>query len=291
VRELGLPGVGAPAQREVDIFELGSWLDEMAGPGAAAARYAALCDELAARALVCKPATDGCSTGVKLLRGPEVMERFFAAIVTEAPEFTSHETRADLRGRASTVAMPVPAPKRWLVERAFVDPGPVEFPSGDLNLESLQPWFAAKQFIELTVAVLDRPGRGLVAAVPSVTVAADELTLQQKFQSGVGTNLALDLFVSDHVAEGVRLRVERVARAFGIEGYARLDVFWDQQGDEVYLLEVNSLCGLTEATVFYSQWLADRDPAPPWSVLGRIVDAGIERSERRSGPDRASQAG
>ena len=61
----------------------------MDGPGAAAARYAALCDELGARALVCKPATDGCSTGVKLLRRPEVMERFFAAIVSEAPEFAS----------------------------------------------------------------------------------------------------------------------------------------------------------------------------------------------------------
>ena len=42
-----------------------------------------------ARALVCKPATDGCSTGVKLLRRPEVMERFFAAIVAEAPEFAT----------------------------------------------------------------------------------------------------------------------------------------------------------------------------------------------------------
>jgi len=291
VRELELPGVGAPAQREVDIFELGSWLDEMSTPGAAPTRYAALCDELAARALVCKPATDGCSTGVKLLQGPEVMERFFAAIVAEAPEFAGDETRADLRGRVSTVAMPVPAPRRWLVERAFVDPVPIEFPSGDLNLEALRPWFASKQFIELTVAVLDRPGRGLVAAVPSVTVAANELTLQQKFQSGVGTNLALDLFVSDGVAERVRLRVEQVARAFGIEGYARLDVFWDRQRDEVYLLEVNSLCGLTEATVFYSQWLADSDSAPPWSVLGRIVDAGIERFERRSRPDRAPQAG
>jgi D-alanine--D-alanine ligase len=291
VREFEFPGVGAPAQREVDIFEIGSWLDEMAAPGAAASRFVTLCDELAARALVCKPATDGCSTGVKLLGSPDVMERFFAAIVAEAPEFIGDETRADLGGRTSTVAMPVPAPKRWLIERAFVDPARVEFPSGDLNLEALRPWFAAKQFIELTVAVLDRPGRGLVAAVPSVTVAAHELTLQQKFQSGVGTNLALDLFVPDKVAEGVRLRVEQVARAFGIEGYARLDIFWDQQGDEVYLLEVNSLCGLTEATVFYSQWLADGDSAPPWSVLARIVEAGIGRSERRARPDRSPRAG
>jgi D-alanine-D-alanine ligase len=291
VREFGLPGVGAPAQREVDIFELGGWVDEMDGPGAAAARYGALCEELGARALVCKPATDGCSTGVKLLRRPEVMERFFAAVVSEAPEFATDESRADLRGRSLTIAMPVPSPKRWLLERAFVDPAVVELPVGDLNLETLRPWFAAKQFVELTVAVLDRSGRGLVAAVPSVTVAADELTLQQKFQSGVGTNLALDLFAGPDAAESVRRRVEQLARAFDVEGYARLDVFWDRVDDVVYLLEINSLCGLTEATVFYSQWLADADPMPPWAVLHRIVEAGIERAGRLAGADRTPQAG
>jgi len=283
--------VGAPAQRQVDIIELGAWLDAMEGPAAAAARYRSLCDELAADVLVCKPASDGCSTGVKLLKRPEVMHRFFAAIVSEQPEFTGDEVRVDLRGRTPSIAMPVPAPKRWLVERAFVDPVAVDLPDGDLNLDSLGPWFAAKRFVELTAAVLDRPGRGLVAAVPSVTVAADELTLQQKFQQGVGTNLALDLFVDDAVADGVRVRIEQIARAFGIEGYARLDAFWDQVDDIVYLLEINSLCGLTEATVFYSQWLADADSLPPWAVLDRIVEAGYERSARSQGTDHTVRAG
>lgn len=287
---LGLPGVGAPAQRQVDVFELGEWLDAMDRPGAAAARYRALCDELGAAVLVCKPAADGCSTGVKILKRPEVMERFFGAIVSGLPEFAGDEARTDLRGTTPSIAMPVPAPKRWLVERAFVDPAEVELPEGDLNLETLGPWFAAKRYVELTAAVLDRPGRGLVAAVPSVTVAADELTLQQKFQQGVGTNLALDLFVPGAVAESVRARVETVARAFGIEGYARLDAFWDKEADRVYLLEINSLCGLTEATVFYSQWLADADSTPPWAVLDRIVGAGLERFARVHRVGRATQA-
>jgi D-alanine--D-alanine ligase len=291
VHELGLPGIASPAQRAVDIFELGTWLDEMVGPGAAATRYAALCDELGARALICKPATDGSSTGVKLLRRPEAMERFLHAIVTEAAVFSGDEARPDLGGRTLNIAMPVPAPRRWVIERAFVDTTAVELPGGDLNLEALRPWFAAKQFVELTAAVLDRPGRGLVAAVPSVAVTSEELTLQQKFQGGVGTNLALDLFVPSEVAEGVRLRVERLARAFDVEGYGRLDLFWDQVDDVVHLLEVNTLCGLTEATVFYSQWLADRDSLPPWAVLERIVEAGVDRSARRARPDRAARAG
>ena len=95
----------------------------------------------------------------------------------------------------------------------------------------------------------------------------------------------------DEIADGVRVRIEQVARAFGIEGYARIDAFWDRVDDVVYLLEVNSLCGLTEATVFYSQWLADRDSAPPWAVLERIVDVGVARAERGSRAHRAPRAG
>ncbi len=106
----------------MDVFELGEWLDGIDGPGAAAERFRVLCDELSADVLVCKPAADGCSTGVKILKRPEVMERFFAAIVSELPEFVGDEARSDLRGRTVSIAMPVPAPKRWLVERAFVEP-------------------------------------------------------------------------------------------------------------------------------------------------------------------------
>lgn len=277
--ELAIPGTGAPTQRLVDLFEVAQWSADSRDPDQAARRFRSLCDELGATALVCKPAADGCSTGVKILRDPEQMARFFRAIVAEDPDFRSGEIRADLGDRAPAIAMPVPPPTRWLLERAFVEEEPVRLPNGDLNLDSLRPWYAAKRYLELTAAVLDRPGRGLVAAMPSVAVAADELTLQQKFQQGVGTNLGLDLFAGAELAESVRQRIEALARGFGIEGYGRLDLFWDRHTDVVHLLEINSLCGLTEATVFYSQWLADRDPLPPWAVLDRIVQVGRERFE------------
>jgi hypothetical protein len=43
--------------------------------------------------------------------------------------------------------------------------------------------------------------------------------------------------------------------------------------------------------VFYSQWLADQDPLPPWAVLDRIVVAGTERFDRIHRIDRAKRAG
>ena len=104
-----------------------------------------------------------------------------------------------------------------MIEHAFVDTTGVELPAGDLNLEALRPWFAGKQFVELTAAVLERPVRpGGRRAQRGRDV--QKLTLQQKFPGGVGTNLALDLFVPSEVAEGVRLRVQRLARAFDVKG-------------------------------------------------------------------------
>ena len=189
--------------------------------------------------------------------------------------------------------MPVPSPKRWLVERAFVDPAAVELPAGDLNLETLRPWFAAKQFVELTAAVLDRPGRGLVAAVPERDRGGRRAHPPAEVPERGGHQPGpRPVRPARRWPSRCARRVERLARAFDIEGYARLDVFWDRVDDVVYLLEINSLCGLTEATVFYSQWLADAGPA---AAVGRARPdrRGRHRAGRRGwpAPDRAARAG
>ena len=188
VRSSGHRPAWASRPAEVDVFELGGWLDESDRPSAAADRFRQLCVELGAEALVCKPATDGCSTGVKILRRPDTMARFSPPWSPRLPSscpMRSGPICGD--GRPSSPCR-CRRPSGGCSRQAFVESPPVPLPSGDLNLGSLGPWFAAKRYIELTAAVLDRPGRGLVSAMPSVTVAADELTLQQKFQQGVGTN-------------------------------------------------------------------------------------------------------
>ena len=178
-----------------------------------------------------------------------------------------------------------------MIERAFVDTTVVELPDGDLNLEALRPWFAAKRYVELTAAVLDRPGRGLVAAVPSVAVTSEELTLQQKFQGGVGTNLALDLFVPAEVAEG---------SGCGSSAWPGPST---SKGTDVWT------CSGIRWTMSCTCWRSTHSaasprprsstrsgsptesPLPPWAVLERIVEAGLDRSARRARPDRAARAG
>ena len=107
-------------------------------------------------------------------------------------------------------------------------------------------------------------------------------SLEEKFQQGVGTNLELDAFLDEAAVARLRARVAALARALGVEGYARLDLFLDRARERLVLLEPNTLCGLTEATVFYSQAASSFGLAPP-AALARVVEAGLARARRAAG--------
>jgi D-alanine--D-alanine ligase len=275
VRTLDLNGVSSPRQFRLSTLEMAEWLKE--DEASWGARFTTIANELGSTDIVCKPESDGCSTGVKIIPDPLVLRNYLRAIVTCSSSFRTGDRRPDLRSEEFVVQLPIPPPKTWILEQALIESPRIPLPKGDLNLENVKSWFDRKAYVELTCGILDLPNGGLVAAVPSVTVAAQELTLQQKFEQGVGTNLALDLFVDAPTVASIRERVLKLADVLQIEGYGRLDLFWNKEFDLLYLLEVNTLCGLTEATVFYGQWLMAEPSMPPWVVLKRIVDAGFER--------------
>ncbi|MHC4378997.1 MAG: ATP-grasp domain-containing protein, partial [Planctomycetota bacterium] len=250
----GIEGVRLPRQRLLTRDELAARFE-----GGSGALFEELRAELGGGAIVAKPAADGCSTGVKLLRSGADLEVYARGVLTleeELPAGAFGEGSAPLK-------MPEGAPDRWLFEEAMVDEAPQPFPEAPLTAAKLRRWFEGRRYIELTVAVLDLLEQGLTAAEPSITLAAGEsLSLEEKFQQ-----------------RSVRQRILALAEALGIEGYARIDVFYDRERDEVLPIEPNTLCGLTEATVFYTQALASFDLPPP-AALHRIVQHGIERAAR-----------
>lgn len=267
----GIEGVRLPCQRLLTRDELSARFE-----GGAGGLFEELRAQLGGGAIVAKPAADGCSTGVKLLRTGEDLEVYARGVLTHQEELP-----AGAFGEGSApLKMPEGAPDRWLFEEAMVDQTPQPFPEAPLTAAKLRRWFEGRRYIELTAAVLDLPERGLVAAEPSITLAAGEsLSLEEKFQQGTGINLELSLCLDEARTESVRGRVLALAQALGIEGYARIDVFYDRARDEVLPIEPNTLCGLTEATVFYTQALASFDLPPP-AALHRIVQHGIERAAR-----------
>lgn len=276
----GLDGVGVPRQRLVQSSELLEWLRRPAW----SARFAELRGALGTDRIVAKPARDGCSTGVKLLADGVELETFVRAVVEMRPALP-----AGAFGEGSRpLVMPEPPPRRWIFEEALIEPSAAELPEGDWNARNLTRWLREQRTIELTCAVCEVPERGLLAATPSLTVArAAELSLEEKFQQGVGTNLELDAFLGEVRVRTIRERFAAIAQALGVRGYSRIDAFYDQREDRLYPIEVNTLCALTEATVYYSQLLGTFD-VPPARALEWIVRAG--QRVRRPQATRARQA-
>lgn len=287
--EIAYNGSGPSASAVcADKFEAGRAVRAAALPGVdvvpqysvARAEFAAPADELFARlrtavggddALVVKPRSDGCSTGVFIVRDVEQFAAVASGIVAGVAELR-------LSPDAEPVVMPDPPPAQWLAERALVDEVPV--PAGVRNRDALRQWIEAKRFVEITVGLIDR-GAGLEAMEPAITVAKrDVLSLAEKFQQGGGENILLsDFGVDPATVASLRSRTTAIAAALGIEGYARIDCFWDAREDVLFFLEANTLCGLTEATVFYSEALASFGLSPV-EALELIVDHGRRLRER-----------
>ena len=268
LREAALGGVYVPRQRIVTRLELFEWACTLDGD-AWDHCFAELASELGSSRVVLKPVDDGCSTGVKVLGDGRTLGKFVRAIVSMRQEVGSHDPQRGER----LVKLPEQPAQRWAFEEGFVDEGGMPYPER-ADSESLRAWFSSRRFVELTCAVIEREDGELVAAIPSVTPSrGDELSLEEKFQQGVGTNLSLANFVDAPTLDSVRERGERIAVALGIRGYSRLDLFYDRQQDAVCFIEANTLCGLTEATVFYTQILESLGMPPP-AALEHIVKLG-----------------
>lgn len=230
---------------------------------------AALWDDLRgrwdSRALLVKPRSDGCSAGILRIATQGELETYFDLVrrrVDRAPA-TDFSTQG-----GGWVDLGFDPSLGVLVE-PFVETDHLIVRNSRIERQDRSGW------IELTVGVYGA-GENLKALSPSITVAEEAvLSLAEKFQGGTGVNLTpppADLISPDQ-SRTIRRAVEQAARLLGIEGYARLDIFFNTRTDQVLLIEANSLPGLTPSTVIYHQALAERPPLPPRAFLERLIAA------------------
>lgn len=217
--------------------------------------------------VVLKPAGDGCSSGVLVARHPKRQAPIYLEHALRGDEkVPMHLLYPDIEDREAFLQMPTEPMKEFLVEQFLGDPEQSHHQS----------------FIEITVGVLGSRGN-LLALLPSETVAAsDLLTLDEKFNKGVGVNLTPPPRFDDEITESIRLRIKTFAEKLGIEGYARVDAMYHTTSDQLYLIEVNTLPGLTPATIIYTQaMLTPETRMKPSEFLGRIIELGLEREKAR----------
>lgn len=209
-----------------------------------------------------KPVDEGCSSAVRVLVDRPAVEAYLQALLRE-----SEEIPPALRERLSILpSEPFPPKNEALIEK----------------------YLYGSEWIEVTVGVITHTeGTRLKyqAFLPSETLKTEGiLSLEEKFLAGVGQNSTPARLYPENPEWNSRARqtlqqeVARLAETVGLHGYARVDGFARLLGQgqvEFWLLEVNTLPGLTPATVFFHQ--AAAAGYTPLAILEHLIAEGCRR--------------
>jgi len=230
------------------------------------------CDKLQSRDLLIKPQADGCSAGVVRLQSAEELKIYLAALKAHEPVLMP----GTLKHLQQAIELPEKADE--LILEPFIVTDNIHIEDRELVYRKKTGW------IELTVGVLEQNG-AYHALSPSITVAQGAvLSLEEKFQGGTGVNLTPppDSIVKPKQIALIREKIALAAKTLGIEGYARIDIFFNVDSDQTIIIEANTLPGLTASTVIFHQALAEQPPLYPRAFLERLVEFGLMRNSNKS---------
>lgn len=228
--------------------------------------------------VVVKPVGDGCSAGVVPLGCAEDLAQYLHLIDSGAGRLQGGSFSLLTAGQI--IELPTEKQTRLLFEE-YIETDDIRVDDTSLNTSSAASLIWGRErdtgWVEVTVGVLGKKG-SMMAMNPSITVASSGiLSLEEKFMGGTGVNITPPPAppLGRVRPEAVRMAKERIARAanaLGMAGYGRVDAFMHRETGEIIVIEANSLPGLTPATVFYHQGLAEEPPLPPRDILEMIVD-------------------
>lgn len=225
------------------------------------------CGILESHDLLIKPMNDGCSAGVVRIQSAPDLNLYLDALASSEPRLLP----GTLSQQGDMIELPVHTDK--LLIEPFIVTDDIRIKDQELVYNRKTGW------LELTVGVMESDG-AYHAFFPSITVTqGDVLSLEEKFQGGTGVNLTPPPpSIMDAAQIGlIRSKIERAAETLGIEGYARLDIFFNVRDNRTMLIEANSLPGLTASTVIFHQALAETSPMPPRAFLERLIACGLTR--------------
>ena len=190
------------------------WVDEEENT------YAAIVQALGDYPFIAKPVDEGCSAGVKRIKDAKALKKYLRAAFSQSE--VSH----------------------ILVESCVVKG-------------------KARSLMEITCGVLAHEGGRRYEVLPASEVVVKEeiLSLEEKFLAGEGQNITPARYSTSKTAqkrikEAVEKDILFVAKSLRIKGYARVDAFvriGEDGSVEVWIIEVNTLPGMTPATCLFHQ--------------------------------------
>ncbi len=217
--------------------------------------------------IIAKPADDGCSSAVKKIKNREELIAFAHMMFRSEPEFLEAESK--------------------VLNLKYKE----EFPQKTYFLiEDLITRQNAKHFLEVTGGMLTKAtDKGIQYEVfePSETLASGEvLSLEEKFLAGEGQNITPSRFSPNKeeqvfISKQVRAELEKVAKILNIEGYCRIDAFvriFEDNSAETIIIEINSLPGMTPATVIFHQCAING--YKPYEFIDAILEYGKTKKKK-----------
>ncbi|MBO8171406.1 MAG: D-alanine--D-alanine ligase [Bacillaceae bacterium] len=138
-----------------------------------------------------------------------------------------------------------------------------------------------EQFIdgrELEVSVLGNE-QPRTSVVGEILPAHDFYDYAAKYKD-TGTELQIPARIPAHVEEQIKQLAVRAYQAVDAAGLSRVDFFWDEKEDRVYINEINTLPGFTPFSMYPMLW---KEAGLSYTALiDELIRLGFERYEEKN---------
>jgi D-alanine-D-alanine ligase-like ATP-grasp enzyme len=220
-----------------------------------------LCEYFFNDMVVVKPNNDGCSTGIVVLRSPADLEAY-CGLCASGAGFIPENTFIN-----QTNKIQLPQEYGDFIFEEYIETKKLEVQGNEVVIKTRADW------VELTIGVLEKHGK-YHSMNPSVTVADNAvLSLEEKFQGGTGINFTPppEHIIKPELAGLIKKNMEIAAKECGIKDYCRIDIFANNDTNEIIVIEINSLPGLSPSTVLFQQGAKEEPPLYPMELLECII--------------------
>ncbi len=133
-----------------------------------------------------------------------------------------------------------------------------------------------EQFVkarELEIGVLGN--EDLLTSVVGEVIAAKEFYDYEAKYKGAGTELQIPAQIPEHVEKQIEEIAKQAYQALDASGLSRVDFFWDEQNDRLYINEVNTMPGFTPFSMY--PMLFQAAGVSYSELIDRLVQLALER--------------
>jgi len=214
---------------------------------------------------IIKPRSDGCSSGVIVIKSLDDLKSYanFVKNNTKSVPPNTFYKQPDIVELSSSS-------NHYIIE-PYITTDAIQVTKQQLHHEEKTGW------LELTIGVISKNDHPH-AFNPSITIAEGAvLTIEEKFQGGTGINITPPpptLLTTAQITT-IKAQATILFEHLQIKDYCRIDFFFNRKNNEMVIIEINTLPGLTASTVIYHQALAEKNTIYPKDLLESIIEQSI----------------